>query len=98
VFVIGNFLQAVAWILDKVIFLYTIVILIHALLTWVRPDPFNPIVRTLATLSNLILDPIRRLVPMHALGIDLSPLLAILLLQFTNQFVVRSLMELAARM
>ena len=97
-FVFGNFLSAVAGILHYVIFLYTIVIVVHALLSWVRPDPFNPIVRTLAALSEFILNPIRRLVPMHALGVDLSPILAILLLQFTDLFVVRSLADLAARM
>ena len=97
-FVIGNFLQAVGWVLNQVIGLYILVIVIHALLSWVRPDPFNPIVRTLATLANFLLDPIRRLVPMHTLGIDLSPILAILFLYFTQQFVVRTLMDLAARM
>lgn len=97
-FVIGNLLSALAWILEQGIFLYTIVILVHALLSWVRPDPLNPIVRTLATLSDFLLDPIRRLVPVHSIGIDLSPLLAILLLQFTNLFLVRSLRELAGRL
>jgi YggT family protein len=97
-FVFGNFLSAVAGILHYVIFLYTIVIVVNALLSWVRPDPFNPIVRTLGSLSDFILNPIRRLVPMHALGVDLSPILAILLLQFTDLFVVRSLADLAARM
>lgn len=97
-FAIGNLLLAVAWVLHNVILLYTFVILIHALLSWVRPDPFNPIVRTLAALSDFLLDPIRRLVPMNALGIDLSPLLAILLLQFTDLFLVRSLRDLAVRL
>ena len=97
-FVVGNLLGAVAWLLHQVLMVYTFVILINALLSWVRPDPFNPIVRTLARLSDLVLDPIRRLVPMQSLGIDLSPLLAILLLQFTDLVLVRSLGELAARL
>jgi YggT family protein len=98
VFVVGNLLAAVAWLLHNVLIVYTFVILIHALLSWVRPDPFNPIVRALATVSDFILDPIRRLVPMHTLGIDLSPLLAILLLQFTDIFLVGSLRDLAAKL
>lgn len=97
-FVVGNLLGAVAWLLHQVLMVYTFVILINALLSWVRPDPFNPIVRTLARLSDLVLDPIRRLVPMQSLGIDLSPLLAILLLQFIDLVLVRSLGELAARL
>jgi YggT family protein len=98
VFVIGNLLAAVAWLLHNVLIIYTFVILIHALLSWVRPDPFNPIVRTLARVSDFILDPLRRLVPSHTLGIDLSPLLAILLLQFTDLFLVSSLRDLAAKL
>lgn len=97
-FVVGNLLGAVAWLLHNVLVVYTFVILIHALLSWVRPDPFNPIVRALARVSDVLLDPIRRLVPMHTLGIDLSPLVAILLLQFVDLFLVRSLGDLAARL
>lgn len=97
-FVLGNFLNAVAWILDNLITVYIFIIVIHALLSWVRPDPFNPIVRALATISNFLLDPIRRLVPMHSLGVDLSPMIAILFLWFTRMFVVQTLRELAARM
>jgi YggT family protein len=98
VFVVGNLLGGVAWLLHQVLLVYTFVILIHALLSWVRPDPFNPIVRTLARLSDFVLEPIRRLVPMQSLGIDLSPLLAILLLQFVDLVLVRSLGDLAARL
>ena len=94
-FVLGNFLSAVAWVLDNVITLYTLIIVIHALLSWVRPDPSNPIVRAL---SDFLLDPIRRLIPMHSLGVDLSPVIAILFLFFTKLFIVQTLRELAARM
>lgn len=97
-FVIGNFLTAVAVVLRTVIDLYTIVIVVNALLSWVRPDPYNPIVRALASLSNFVLNPIRRLVPMHSLGIDISPILAVLLLQFIKMFVVESLIQLAQSM
>jgi YggT family protein len=98
VFVLGNFLSAIAWVLDNVITIYTFVIVVNALLSWVRPDPFNPIVRALATMSDFLLDPIRRLIPMHSLGVDLSPLIAILFLFFTRVFVVQTLRDLAARM
>ena len=97
-FVLGNLLNAIAWVLDNVITLYLFIIVIHALLSWVRPDPFNPIVRILAMLSDFILDPIRRLIPMHSLGIDLSPIVAVLFLYFTKLFVVQTLHDLANRM
>jgi YggT family protein len=98
VFVLGNLLNAIAWVLDNVITLYLLVIVISALLSWVRPDPFNPIVRILTTLSDFILDPIRRLIPMHSLGVDLSPIVAVLFLYFTKLFVVQTLHDLANRM
>jgi YggT family protein len=98
VFVLGNLLNAVAWVLDNIITLYILIIVINALLSWVRPDPFNPIVRLLGTLSDFICDPIRRLIPMHSLGVDLSPIVAVLFLYFTKLFVVQTLHDLASRM
>lgn len=97
-FVLGNLLNAIAWVLDNVITIYILVIVINALLSWVRPDPFNPIVRILQTLSDFILDPIRRLIPMHSLGVDLSPIVAVLFLYFTKLFVVQTLHDVASRM
>jgi len=95
VFVLGNLLNAVAWVLDNVITLYVLIIVVHALLSWVKPDPLNPIVRTLSLLSDFILDPIRRLIPMHSLGVDLSPIIAVLFLYFTKLFIVNTLRDLA---
>ena len=97
-FVLGNLVEAFGQLLHGVIALWTLVIFVAAVLSWVPIDPYNPLVRVLRNLSDLLCDPIRRLVPMGRIGIDLSPLLAILLLQFTDQFLVRSLIELGARL
>jgi YggT family protein len=79
--------------------LWSLVIIVSAVLSWIpNLDPYHPAVTTVRRIADLICDPIRRIVPMGSLGIDLSPLLAILLLQFTNQFVVASLRGLAARL
>jgi len=72
--------------------LYTWILIIRALISWVSPDPYNPIVRTLALVTEPVLRPIRRLIPPHKLGgIDLSPLVAILLIQFVRTGLVYSL-------
>jgi len=72
--------------------LYTWVIVVRALISWVSPDPYNPIVRTLVVITEPLLRPLRRLVPPHRLGgVDLSPLLAILLVQFVRTGLVYSL-------
>jgi YggT family protein len=97
-FVLGNLLTALANLLGGLINLWTYVIVIAAVLSWLPIDPYHPLASVIRRISDVLCDPIRRVVPMQNLGIDLSPLLAILLLQFTNQFLVSSLHELGARM
>ena len=82
-----SFLGVVVGLLD----VYFWIILIRALLSWVNPDPHNPIVRFLVIVTEPVLKPLRRLVPPHKLGgIDLSPLLAILILQFVRNGLILS--------
>jgi YggT family protein len=68
---------------------YTWVVIIRAVITWVNPDPYNPIVRILHQLTEPLLRPIRRLVPPHKLGgLDLSPLILILVIQLVRSTIV----------
>ena len=97
-FVIGNLLQAVATILNWVLQLLFIIILINALLSWVRPDPNNPIVQFLDRVSDLICNPIRRLFPTTVSGIDFAPFLAMLVIWLLQMFLVTTLNDIAARM
>lgn len=96
-FVLGNFIGAVATVLDVLLNGLGIILIVNALLSWVRPDPSNPIVRFLDRVSDVVCDPIRRLFPTVVGGFDLAPLIAILLIMFLRQFVVGSLHELAFR-
>jgi YggT family protein len=81
-------LQLVLTVLD----IYTWVVIIRALVSWVSPDPYNPIVQILKRLTEPLLRPLRRLVPPHAVGgLDLSPLLLILLIQLVKYTLVYSL-------
>ena len=96
-FVVGNLLGALATVLDVVLNALGIVLVVNALLSWVRPDPSNPIVRFLDQVSDAVCDPIRRLFPTVVGGLDLAPMIAILLIMFLRQFVVGSLHELAFR-
>ncbi len=93
-FIFGNLLNAVAQILHMVISLYIWIVIIAALVTWVNPDPYNPIVRFLRSVTEPILYRIRRYLPMAG-GIDFSPLILILALYFVDMFVVRSVQEVA---
>ena len=97
-FVIGNFLSAVARIIDIGLSLYMWVIIGRAVISWVNPDPYNPIVRFLNSITEPVLYPIRRRLPVHLGGIDFSPVIVILGIIFVQSFLVQSLLQLAARM
>ena len=96
-FVVGNLIGAIATVLDFVLNALWLILLINALLSWVRPDPNNPIVRFLDTVSDAVCEPIRRLIPTVVGGFDLAPLGVMLLIMFLRQFLVGSLHELAFR-
>lgn len=91
-FIIGNFIIAIAKILSLLLVIYYWLILIRALLSWVSPDPFNPIVQFLNRATEPVLEPIRRLLP--PMGIDISPLIAFLVIIFLQHFLITSLMQL----
>jgi YggT family protein len=98
VFVIGNLLNAIAQVIDILLQTLLIVILINALLSWVRPDPMNPIVQFLERVSDLVCNPIRRVLPTAMGGIDFAPFLAMLAIYFIRMFLVATLRDAAIRM
>ena len=97
-FVIGNFLNAVATILSYILTALNWLVIIRALISWVGPDPFNPIVQFLERTTEPMLAPFRRILPTYALGIDLSPILALVVIWFLKLFLVQSLYGLAVRL
>lgn len=97
-FVFGNVLIAIAKIIDIVLTAYTWIIIAQAILSWVRPDPSSPVVRFLYAVTEPVLRPIRRRLPVIFGGIDLSPLIVILAIIFLQHVVVDNLRQLAFRM
>jgi YggT family protein len=97
-FIAANFVSALATILNYVLEIYTWVIIIRALISWVNPDPYNPVVQFLYKVTEPVLHPLRKLMRTYSTGIDLSPLVAILIIMFLKQFLVSSLFELASRL
>lgn len=98
-FIAGNFISAVAQVIDVLLNIYWWILLIRALISWVSPDPYNPIVVFLQRATEPVLEPIRRLVPPERMGgIDLSPLIAMLAILFVRIFLVQSLLEIAIRL
>jgi YggT family protein len=97
-FVLSNFLIGVAKVLDIALTLYMWIIIARAVISWVNPDPYNPIVRFLNAVTEPVLYPIRRRLPISLGGIDFSPILVILAIIFIQAFLVKSLIEMAARL
>jgi len=65
-----------------IITLYTWVVIIAALITWVNPDPYNPIVQTLRRLTEPVFDLVRRYIPTNVGGLDLAPVIVLIALFF----------------
>jgi YggT family protein len=98
-FILSNLLSALAQILDIVFSILYWLILIRALISWVHPDPYNPIVQFLYKSTEPILYPIRKILPLDfKFGIDISPIIAFLLILFLKSFLVRTLLDLALRL
>jgi YggT family protein len=95
-FVVSNFLIAIARILDIGLSLYMYIVIARALISWVNPDPYNPIVRFLNSITEPVLFRIRRKLPLFFGGMDFSPIVVILAIIFIQSFVVQSLVEMAA--
>ncbi len=97
-FVAGNFLSALATVLDMALTFYMWVLIVRALLSWVNPDPYNPIVQFLYKVTEPVLHPVRRVIGGYRLGIDLSPLVVILVIIFLQRFLVATLRDAAMQM
>ena len=94
-FVLANFIDALAYLVSILLTIMYWLILIRALLSWVNPDPFNPIVQFLMRVTEPILEPVRRLLP--PLPLDISPIIVFFIIIFLQKFLVASLYELAYR-
>lgn len=97
-FILSNFLMAVARILDIGLSLYMWVIIIRAVISWVSPDPYNPIVRFLNSVTEPVLYRVRRFIPLYFGGFDFSPILVILAIIFVQSFLIQSMYQVAARL
>jgi YggT family protein len=97
-FVFGNLMEALAYVVDAILTIYMWIIIIRALISWVNPDPYNPIVTFLYRVTEPVLRPIRRMIPLGRVGIDISPIIVILIIFFLQKFLVKTLLQMAFRM
>ena len=92
-FVVSNLVTAIAQGVDAFLGLMSLLVIIRALISWVNPDPYNPIVQFLTRATDPILNPIRRIMPV--MPIDISPIVAYFLINLVKSFLVRTLMDVA---
>jgi YggT family protein len=95
-FIIGYFLNALATVINYVLTFYLFIVLARAILSWVSPDPYNPIVRFIHNVTEPVLYPIRTKLPVGFSGIDLSPIVVFLVIIFLQKFLVNTLIRLSA--
>jgi YggT family protein len=93
-FVVKNFILACASLLDMILQFYLWIIVARAVLSWVSPDPYNPIVQFLYRVTEPVMEPIRRKMG-YGMGIDLSPMVVMLGIVFLQRFLVPSLRQMA---
>lgn len=91
-FVLGNFIIAIAQVLNVALTIYLWIVVIRAFISWVNPDPYNPVVQFLHRATDPVLAPIGRALPPTG-GLDLSPIVLILIIYFLQWFVVKTLIQ-----
>jgi YggT family protein len=92
-YIFGYFLMAVANVLNFVLLFFMWIVIARAILSWVNPDPYNPIVRFIHNVTEPILYQVRRKLPINFGGIDFTPIIVILIIYFLRDFVVNSLVR-----
>ena len=97
-FIFANLLMAAAKILDILLSGYMWIVIIAALLSWVNPDPYNPIVRFLHAVTEPVFRPIRRFIGYRLGVIDISPMVVILAILFVKYFLIQTLIEFAYKL
>jgi len=96
-FVIGNLIAVIAKLLYFALNIYMWIIIIRALLSWVNPDPYNPIVMFLYRITEPVLSFVRRKLPIGSFGIDFSPMIVILIIWLLQAYLVPTLLEISLR-
>lgn len=93
--VLGNLVSALATVLDLLLNVYMWIIVARAIISWVSPNPYNPIVNFLYMATEPVLRYARRIIPPIGGTLDLSPILVLIAIVFLRQFLVQSLMQIA---
>jgi Predicted integral membrane protein len=95
--ILGNLVMALATVIHYLLYVYMWIVIIRAIISWVSPDPYNPIVSFLYRATEPVLRFVRRIIPPIG-GIDLSPILVLVVIVFLDQFLVETMNEFGFRL
>jgi len=96
-FIVENFIVALAKVMDIGLTVYIWLILGRAIISWVNPDPYNKIVIFLYRVTEPVMAPIRRLIPIRGMGIDISPIIVIMIIYFLQTFLVKTMIQMTGQ-
>lgn len=97
--VLANTLSALAMVLGSLLNIYFWIVLIACLISWVNPNPYNPIVRALRMLTEPVFYRVRKWLPFtYAAGIDFSPVVVLIAIELANRIIVKSLAQYASHL
>lgn len=94
-FVFGNLLNGIAYVVNMVLELYLWIVIIRTILSWIRPNPFNPLVRIIYGLVDPVTYRLSRILPTRIGMFDIAPFVVILIIIFLQKFLIGSLFDLA---
>ena len=97
-FVFGNLFSGIAYVLDMLLNLYFWVIFARAILSWIRPDPYNPVVKIICKLVDPVTYRISKIIPTRIGMVDIAPFVLMLAIIFAQKFLVATLFDFGARM
>jgi YggT family protein len=93
--ILRELILSIAQVFDLIFTLYFYIVIARALISWVNPDPYNPIVRFLHSVTDPVLNRIRRAIPLNLGGIDFSPIILLIGLSFVQRMLKVLLLRLA---
>jgi len=93
--ILGNLLLAIGEVLGGLLSLMVFVVIARAVISWVNPDPYNPIVRFLHSSTDPLLRPLRRYIPLVGGGIDITPIVLLFILYFLKIALVQTILDYA---
>ena len=88
-------IQALATVIDTLLYVYSFLIIGRAIISWVSPDPYNPIVNFLYTVTEPVMKYARKIIPPIGGTIDISPIVVLVLIHLIRISINQLLFDLA---